>query len=83
MQTAIELRNAVVHGDMSLTDMQVEKLASMVQLKRRLWAVLGVECLGRRLVLGDRTASKAATVSVEFVRHFDSKVIRSHPAVKF
>lgn len=83
MQTAIELRNAIVHGDMSLTDLQVEKLAAMVQLKRRLWSVLDVECLGRRLVLSDRTAVKAATVCVKFVRYFDAKVILAHPTGEF
>ena len=83
MQTAVELRNAIVHGDMNLTDLQVEKLPSMVQLKRRLWSVLDVECLGRRLILGDRTSAKAATVCVNFVRYFDAKVILSHPSVEF
>lgn len=79
--TLTDFRNAIVHGHMHLTDIQVAKLEAMTSLKKRLQKVLGVHSVGRVLVAGDTTAAKAVEVSHAFVYFLDAAVISRHPAV--
>lgn len=80
--TLIDFRNAVVHGHMHLTDIQVVKLEAMIDLKRRLRTILDVHSVGRMLVAGDATAMKAVRVSRAFVYSLDAAVVCHHPALR-
>jgi hypothetical protein len=71
----IELRNTLVHGDGRLTDFQVRTILQLLVLRRNLRSVLDVDCVGRNVVLGQRTIGRAFRVAREFVCHFDRILI--------
>jgi len=75
MELLNELRNAVVHGNLHLTDMQVADLGKQIALKRRLSETLDVCCVGRRVVIGERTDQKAFEVSVDFLIQVDRAMV--------
>ncbi len=77
----IQLRNAIVHGDGQLTDLQQKSLAKLTALKRNLWTALSVQCIG--LVPVPTASTHAAIIDVArvFVASFDAEALRIHPAI--
>jgi hypothetical protein len=81
MCTVNELRNAIVHGNMNLTDVQCRNLQDMINLRRSLSRVLGVHCVGRKVVVGHATTKLAIKVCIDFVQFLDHAVITKYPSL--
>ncbi|MFI7140835.1 hypothetical protein ACIBQ5_24810 [Streptomyces massasporeus] len=71
----IDLRNCIVHGDGRLTDLQVAKHKDFFRIREQLPRVLGVGLNGRSVILTPETPLKSATVSRDFILHFDHAVL--------
>ncbi|MFC8492431.1 hypothetical protein ACFUJU_16870 [Streptomyces sp. NPDC057235] len=78
-EAVIALRNALVHGDGRLTDLQISKVKDMFALAEKLTRVLGVQIDGRVAHLCPEVALKSAIVSKEFLLHFDAALLGTHP----
>lgn len=83
MRIANEVRNALVHGNAHLTDLQTQDLSKMIALKRDLLRVLDVHCVGRRVVLGERTLRLISDVSVRFVCAVEDRIRSAYPGLEF
>lgn len=75
----IDLRNCIVHGDGRLTDLQIAKNKDFFRIREQLPRVLEVALNGRMVILTTDTPLKSATVSRDFVLHFDHAVLRRFP----
>ncbi|MEU0028785.1 hypothetical protein [Streptomyces sp. NPDC006335] len=71
----IDLRNCIVHGDGRLTDLQVAKNKDFFRIREDLPRILGVGLNGRIVIITPDTPLKAATVSRDFILHFDRAVL--------
>ena len=77
LDVLIELRNACVHGNGSLTERQCRDVAALLALERQLGNVLGVTVVRRRLIFSSSTARRAVTVARDFVIAFDDELRRA------
>ncbi len=73
----IDLRNCIVHGDGRLTDMQIAKSKDFFRIREQLPRVLDVKMNGRAVLLNPNAPIKSATVSRDFILHFDGTVLRN------
>ncbi len=76
----IELRNAVVHGDGQLTDLQTKNLNKMLILRKDLWNTLGVDCSGMRPQYPAASRDHVLDVVTKFVVAFDKEILTKFPA---
>ncbi len=76
----VQARNAILHGEGYLTERQVRRLARVLELKRNLRSVLGVETVGRQVMFSAATRTRTLSVSRTFVDHFDAEVLKRFPA---
>lgn len=74
LQLVIDIRNALAHGDGSLTDQQVASWSKAVALRRNLERRLGVSISGRRIRLTSDSAGKAVTVLIEYISALEAAV---------
>lgn len=79
--TLVELRNSIVHGNGRITDLQSSTANKLVGLKANLSQTLGVECFGRRLVLGRGVENTASRIGCRFIAAFDALLTSSFPAL--
>jgi hypothetical protein len=77
----IDLRNCLVHGDGRLTDLQVAKAKDFFRIKEQLPRVLKVKLNGRTVILTADVPMLSATVSRDFILHFDGAVLSAHPDI--
>jgi hypothetical protein len=77
----IDLRNSIVHGDGRLTDLQLSRLKDLFRLKDQYVRVLSAQVNGRSITLSSEVAVRAATVSRDFVLHFDRVLLAKFPAI--
>lgn len=77
----IDLRNSIVHGDGQLTDLQLSKLKDFFRLRDQYVRVLSAQVSGRFITLSSDVAVRAATVSRDFVLHFDRVLLTKFPAL--
>ncbi len=82
MRQLVELRNAIVHGSMALTDRQMADIRKMIELKRSLLSTLDVHCVGRAVRLGEQTLRRTMQTSVDFVTELDRLALRSYPRIE-
>jgi hypothetical protein len=75
LQTVVQLRNAFVHGEGNLTDLQVASFTKLQNLKRDLWQVLRVQCHGRKVMPTVHTPMLVVEKVSNFVARFDDAVI--------
>lgn len=78
-RTVVELRNALLHGDGELTDLQTRSVQKTLALKKELLQVLNVDLRGRRVVLGDDSHTRGCSAARTFVVAFDKAVLALHP----
>lgn len=77
----VNLRNSIVHGDGRLTDLQVGRFKDLFRLKEQYARVLSATVSGRAITLTPEVALKAATVSRDFVLHFDRVLLGRFPTL--
>ncbi|MFJ2232525.1 hypothetical protein [Streptomyces sp. NPDC087859] len=77
----IDLRNSIVHGDSQLTDLQLSKIKDLFRLKEQYARVLSAQVNGRLIILSPEVAVRAATVSRDFVLHFDRELLTEYPTL--
>ncbi|WP_327578421.1 hypothetical protein [Streptomyces sp. NBC_00145] len=77
----IDLRNSVVHGDSQLTDLQLGKVKDLFRLKEQYVRILSAQVNGRMITLPSDVAIRSATVSRDFVLHFDKVLLSKFPAL--
>ncbi|WP_371795619.1 hypothetical protein [Streptomyces sp. NBC_01718] len=78
-EAVVALRNALVHGDGRLTDLQISKPKDLFALTEKLTRVLGVKMDGREVHLPPEVALKSAIISKEYLLHFDAALLGAHP----
>ena len=78
----VELRNALIHGNGELTRAQASRLDKMLNLRRRLTKLLGVEFDGRHVILSSQVADKSIALARAVVLHLDSAVLKVHPGLR-
>lgn len=74
LQLVIDVRNALAHGDGSLTAQQVASWSKAVALRRDLQSRLGVSVSGRKISLTPESARTAVTILVDFICALDTAV---------
>jgi hypothetical protein len=79
LQVAVDLRNAIVHGDEQLTDLQTKNLNKVMALRKKLWSVLDVDCQGIRFRYAATSQDRILEVMAAFVVRFDQVVLSQHP----
>lgn len=79
--TVVDLRNAVAHGHMNLTELQTRKFFSLLDLKARLFRVLKVQCAGRTVLLDEKTPVLAIAAARTFVLMLDQVVTAAYPGL--
>uniref|UniRef100_A0AAU2VSU0 RiboL-PSP-HEPN domain-containing protein n=1 Tax=Streptomyces sp. NBC_00008 TaxID=2903610 RepID=A0AAU2VSU0_9ACTN len=77
----IGLRNSIVHGDGSLTDLQIGNVKDLFRWKEQFARVLSAKVSGRRITLTPEVAVKAAIISRDFVLHFDRILLATFPTL--
>nr|WP_146224133.1 hypothetical protein [Streptomyces sp. FT05W] len=78
-EAVVALRNALVHGDGRLTDLQTSKPKDLFALSEKLTRVLGVQMDGRVVHLSSGVALRSAAVSRDYLLHFDGALLGAHP----
>lgn len=81
LEVLVEARNAVVHGDGSLTERQKRPLKKLLSLRSLLQSRLGATLQGR-LYFGEATSERAMEIARLFVLEFDKMVIEKHPEAR-
>lgn len=79
--TVVSVRNAIVHGNGRLTNMQARSLDQLVQLRKRLAGSLDIKLSATQLILGEDSAVRALAISREFVIHLDKSALSAEPSV--
>lgn len=70
----VEVRNALVHGQGSLTDRQTRRTSEAIALQRRIESVLKAQVAGRRILLGPTAGPLALGITRTFVVALDHAV---------
>ncbi|MCM3849582.1 hypothetical protein ND486_25635 [Pseudonocardia sp. DR1-2] len=76
LRVMVELRNAIVHGDGSLSSFQTRQLAKQLTLERQLYERLEVTIEARAYYLSGRTVAQAKGISVSFVEELDKALTK-------
>jgi hypothetical protein len=79
--TVVDLRNAVVHGHMNLTELQTRKFFQLLDLKARLFRILKVQCAGRSIRLDKETPVLAIAAARTFVLMLDQTIMAACPSL--
>lgn len=74
--TAVECRNAIIHGSGQLTRRQFSSFGKFIGLRRQLLSTIKVPVHGINLVISHDSARSSLTVSRNFVIGFDQAVSR-------
>jgi len=81
LDTAIQVRNAVAHGDEQLTDLQTRTVAKTLILRRNIRKVLQIDAIGR-LRYGTETPVRAESLARSFVLYFDEALLSEYPELR-
>lgn len=82
LDVLIQLRNACVHGNGSLTERQSRDVVALIALERDLQRLLDVAVVRRRLHFAPTTAAKAVDVARSFVLAFDANLHQVHGSLR-
>ncbi|PCC43887.1 hypothetical protein CIK65_04645 [Brevibacterium aurantiacum] len=74
LKIVVDVRNALMHGDGKLTDLQSAKWKSVVALRRDMANRLDIELQGRRLVLGEDSVKLACSILIEYVLQLERSI---------
>ena len=74
----VDLRNALVHGQGELTQLQQRKFTQLLALKARLKRSLGVDFRGSHVIINDETQANALRISRRVTMHVDNSVLASY-----
>lgn len=74
LKIVVDVRNALMHGDGKLTDLQSAKWRTVVTLRRDMARRLDIELQGRRLVIGEGSAKKACSILIEYVLQLERSI---------
>lgn len=81
MQTVVDLRNALVHGNGKLTDRQSRDMAALIALEGRLWRALAVRTERGIVHCSSTTGVKAIGAGLAYIRALDAEVRLKQPQV--
>lgn len=76
----VELRNSIVHGNGSLTSLQVSKVPQMIAIRTGLKRCLGLEAEGRKFLLNAGIAKPAAKICRDYIIGFDQEIKARFPS---
>lgn len=79
----VELRNAVVHGQGHLTEIQQKNINKLLDLKRKLARLLDVQFFGPKVFLSSNNNLKVVQICRNVTLHLDDSVLKVHPNVSF
>lgn len=74
LDVVVQVRNALMHGQGFLTDMQVRNAATALKLSRRVEEVLGSQIQAREILLGEDAGERAVEVAAAYIIELDSLV---------
>jgi hypothetical protein len=81
LDTLVELRNSIVHGNGRITDLQSPTAPRLASLKANFRQTLGIECFGRRVVLNRDIEPTASRIGCRFIAAFDGQLTTLFPTV--
>ena len=81
-QLLLEVRNALMHGNGSLTLQQSKKFGSLLDLKKRLSKELSIEVQGKVLLLDDLDRNKLCTAASSYLVEADLIYVASLQQLK-
>lgn len=74
MELVIEVRNAIVHGDGSLTSRQAKDPASLITMRKRMAKLLRSDIQGRSVRLSDEAGVLSAEIAIKYATSLDEVV---------
>lgn len=74
MQTVIDLRNALLHGDGRLTPHQTRSLNKQLALERQLEKVLSITSEAKKLRLSSATAGTCMSIARNYIIYIDDRL---------
>ncbi|UKA76463.1 hypothetical protein [Arthrobacter sp. FW306-07-I] len=80
MELVIEVRNAIVHGDGSLTSRQAKDPASLIIMRKRMAKLLRSDIQGRLVRLNDEAGVLSAEIAIRYATSLDELVSAVRPA---
>lgn len=80
--SCIDVRNAIIHGYGMLTEVQSRNFGSSISLRSNANRRLGVQFIGNRVVVGERTRELALLAARDFTLYFDAQLLIRYPGVR-
>jgi hypothetical protein len=80
-RTVIDLRNAIVHGQGHLTEMQQKNLQKLLDLKRNLTRLLNVQFSGDKVLIPPDIGLKVVRICRDAVIFLDNSVLQEYPNI--
>ncbi|MEU0877809.1 hypothetical protein ABZ345_04355 [Lentzea sp. NPDC005914] len=78
-ESCIAMRNAIVHGDGRLTELQARSFAPSVATRNDAVKKLGVHFVGNRVFMGEKTRELVLQAARDFVIYFDAQLLAKYP----
>ncbi len=81
-RTLVEVRNAIVHGQGHLTEIQQKNIQKLLDLKRRLTRLLDVQFSGHKVLLPAAIGPRIFRICRSAVVCLDTSVLKFYPAIR-
>lgn len=81
-ESCIDIRNAIIHGNGRLTEMQSKNFTASISMRSEAVRRLGVHFVGNRVVVDAQTRELALLAARDFVLYFDSQVLGKYPKLR-
>jgi hypothetical protein len=80
-RTVVDLRNAIVHGQGNLTEVQQKNLQKLLDLKRNLTRLLNVQFSGHKVLIPPDVGLKVIRICRDAVIFFDNSIFQEYPGI--
>jgi hypothetical protein len=81
-RTLVELRNAIVHGQGSLTEIQLRNFQRLLDLKRRMTRLMEVQFHGHKVLLPPYIGPKVIQICRSAIVCLDTALLQAHPGIE-
>ena len=81
-RTVVDLRNAIVHGQGHLTEVQQKSLERLLDLKRNLTRLLNVQFSGHKILIPPDIGLKVVKVCRDAVILLDNSILQEYPDIR-
>jgi hypothetical protein len=81
-RTLVDLRNAIVHGQGHLTEIQLRNIQKLLDLKRRMSRLLDVQFHGHKVLLPPYIGHKVIQICRSAIVCLDTALLQAHPGIE-